>query len=73
MNKVCCFLTGGHRYKATGLEVKFDDDEDVVIFANHCDKCGKANEVIVPQNSILHDLQKEFDKMADVIGKVGDK
>ena len=73
MNKLCCFITGGHKYKSSDLECKFDDDEGIVRFINHCDKCGKVSEVVVPQDSVIHDLQKEFEKMAEVIGKVGEK
>lgn len=65
MNRLCCFLTGGHMYKSSDLEVKFVDEEGIVKFINHCDKCGKVNEVIVPQNSVIHDLQKEFEKMSN--------
>lgn len=59
MNKICCFLTGGHRYKDSDLEVKFNDDECTVTFSNRCNKCGNLIEVTVPQNSILRDFHKE--------------
>ena len=59
MNRITCFLTGGHRYKSADLECKFDDDEGMVRFINHCNKCGKIYEVSVPQISILRDFQKE--------------
>lgn len=58
MNKIICFLTGGHRYKSADLECKFDDD-GVVRFVNHCDKCGKIYEVSIPQTSILRNFRKE--------------
>ena len=57
MNKICCFITGGHKYKSSDLECKFDDNEDMVIFINHCDKCGKIYEVSIPQSSILRDFK----------------
>ena len=53
MNKICCFITGGHKYKSYDLECKFDDNAGTVIFKNHCDKCGKIYEVSIPQSSIL--------------------
>ena len=44
---------------SSDLECKFDDNEGIVRFINHCDKCGKVSEVVVPQSSILRDFQKE--------------
>ena len=54
MNKLCCFITGGHKYKSSDLECKFDDNEGTVIFINHCDKCGKIYKVFyeILSNSI---------------------
>lgn len=63
MNKIICFMTGGHRYKSADLECKFDDDEGMVRFINHCDKCGKIYEASIPQTSILRDC------IADVKGE----
>lgn len=60
MNKICCFLTGGHKYKSSDLECKFDDNDDTVKFINYCDKCGKIYEVSIPQSSILRDFE-QFD------------
>ena len=44
---------------SSDLECKFDDNEGMVRFINHCDKCGKLHEVSVPQISILRDFQRE--------------
>ena len=73
MNKICCFLTGGHKYKSSDLECKFDDDEGIVKFTNRCSKCGKVSEVVVPQSSLLRDLQKNYQGISEVIGKVEEK
>ena len=56
MNKICCFITGGHKYKSSDLECKFDDNEGTVRFINHCDKCGKIYEASIPQSIILQDI-----------------
>jgi hypothetical protein len=58
MNKICCFLTGGHKYKSSDLECKFEDKDDTVRFINQCDKCGKIYEVIIPQ-SVFYEVQNE--------------
>lgn len=70
MNKICCFLTGGHKYKSSELECKFDDDEGIVKFTNRCSKCGKVSEVVVPQSSLLRDLQKDYQELDDVLGQI---
>ena len=57
MNELCCFITGGHKYKSSDLECKFDDNEDTVVFINYCDKCGKIYKVSIPQSSILRDFK----------------
>ena len=72
MNKLCCFLTGGHKYKSSNLECKFDDDEGIAKFTNRCSKCGKVSEVIVPQNSLLCDLQKNYHELDNVLGQTKD-
>ena len=56
MNKICCFIAGGHKYKSSDLECKFDNNDDTVKFINHCDKCGKIYEVSIPQSSFYEIL-----------------
>lgn len=41
MNKLPCFLTGGHRYKDENLRVYRCDEDEKVIFRNYCTKCHK--------------------------------
>ena len=47
MNSLCCFITGGHKYKASDLECEYDDNNGTVTFINHCDKCGKIYKVYI--------------------------
>ena len=68
MNKILCFITGGHKYKSSDLECKFDDDEGIVKFTNRCSKCNKTSEVIVPQSILLRDLQKNYQELDDILG-----
>lgn len=72
MNKLFCFITGGHKYRSSELEVKFDDDEGIAKFTNHCSKCGKVSEVVVPQSSLLRDLQTNYQELNDVLGQTED-
>lgn len=58
MNMLCCFITGGHKYKSSDLECEFDDNNGTVTFINHCDKCGKIYKVSVPQNNILRNFRR---------------
>ena len=70
MNKIFCFITGGHKYKSSELEVKFDDDNGIAKFTNRCSKCGKVSEVVVPQSILLRDLQKNYQELDDVLGQI---
>lgn len=70
MNKICCFLTGGHKYKSSDLECKFDDDEGIVKFTNRCSKCNEVSEVIVPQSILLRDLQQNYQELDDILGQI---
>lgn len=72
MNRLLCFITGGHKYRSSELEVKFDDDKGIAKFTNHCSKCGKISEVVVPQSSLLRDLQKNYQELDDVLGQTED-
>lgn len=52
MNRLCCFLTGGHRYSSEHLQV-YDTLDHKVVFINTCDKCGKEYEVEVGKKHIF--------------------
>lgn len=41
MNKVMCFLTGGHKFKSSDTESKCNDKEKTCTITETCCKCGK--------------------------------
>ena len=41
MNKIMCFLTGGHRYSDANIRTQtMPDDFDIIELINPCVKCG---------------------------------
>lgn len=55
MNKIMCFLTGGHRYKASNLQSNIDDTY-IVHFTNFCVKCGKEYTYTIPYLNLVGDF-----------------
>ena len=53
MNRLLCFLSGGHQYADINLRVSTDELRDTATFTNTCVKCGKAYEVILPYSVVL--------------------
>jgi hypothetical protein len=51
MNRLLCFLTGGHRYSGIKLRCKVVGDE--IVYNNLCLKCGKMFEVRLPKSAII--------------------
>lgn len=44
MNRLFCFLTGGHRYSDANTRSEIaPDDFDIVILTNPCVKCGELS------------------------------
>ena len=58
MNKLMCFLSGGHRYADKNLKTELiPDDIRHVIISNECVKCGNAFVFIMDVNAqIKHDM-----------------
>lgn len=56
MNRLCCFLTGGHRYSDLNLQV-YDSLSHKVVFINTCDKCGKKYEVELDEDHIYSNIR----------------
>lgn len=67
MNKIMCFLTGGHRYKASNLQSHIDDTY-IVHFTNFCVKCGKKYTYTIPYVNLLGDFYGR-NKRCDKDGK----
>ena len=41
MNRIMCFLTGGHRYSDANIRTQhMPDDFDIIELTNPCIKCG---------------------------------
>lgn len=53
MNRLLCFLTGGHRFADTGLETKQQNNPDWYTFCNECIKCGKTIECELNVGAII--------------------
>lgn len=41
MNRITCFLTGGHKFKSGDTQCHCDDDKKICIITETCFKCGK--------------------------------
>lgn len=50
-----CFLTGGHRYKASNLQSNIDETY-LVHFTNFCVKCGKEYTYTIPYLNLVGDF-----------------
>lgn len=55
MNRLCCFLTGGHRYADSNLRVLEDWKTDGIVYCNYCVKCGKQFRFRTSITNILPD------------------
>ena len=53
MNKLMCFLTGGHRYVDTGLKAQQQTNPDWFTMRNECIKCGKVTEFELNVGAII--------------------
>lgn len=41
MKRICCFLTGGHRFQPGKTEIDCDDESKTCKVTETCCKCGK--------------------------------
>lgn len=65
MNRLFCFLTGGHRYADTGLTARSQTNPDLCILHNECIKCGKAFEFELNIGAIIRaDIAKRQEETA---------
>ena len=61
MNRLCCFLTGGHRYADIRLDVvEINHCTDTVRIRNYCAKCGKHFEVKVSYSCLFGEVNAEI-------------
>jgi len=66
MNKVRCFLSGGHKYSDSNWVMTERIKTCQVIFTNYCDKCGKMIDVPVSRRDIF---SKDIDKILHSVSK----
>ena len=58
MNKLCCFLTGGHRYDPSKVLSCSGTMDRVILLRNFCVKCGKMITFEFAQELIDKDLEE---------------
>ena len=61
MNKLCCFLTGGHKYDASNMTCFniYDANKNETVgfkFVNSCIKCNKTYNIDIPSKPIFRSL-----------------
>lgn len=58
MNRLVCFLTGGHKYADKNIKSELiPDDTRHIILSNECVKCGMIIEFIMDVDAqIKHDM-----------------
>lgn len=49
MNKIKCFITGGHKYDSSNLIMTEDFRRNLFVFHNYCVKCKKTYTVEIPR------------------------
>lgn len=59
MNKLCCFLTGGHEYEDSNLRASEDWKKGNIVYRNFCVKCGKSYCFNVSISAILTDEMRQ--------------
>jgi hypothetical protein len=55
MNRLRCFLTGGHRYVDTGISAKKCANPNWYTVTNQCIKCGKPIQIDLNVGKIIFD------------------
>ena len=58
MNKLCCILSGGHRYSPSKIITKRNEITRTIVLRNFCIKCSKMIEFEIPDNFIVDILDK---------------
>lgn len=57
MNRLLCFLTGGHKYHDSDLKTSQGSRFGFVRLTNHCAKCGYAYSFEI---NVLYQLKKDL-------------
>ena len=53
MNKLMCFLTGGHRYSDANVVSTYQEHSKTVLLKNRCVKCGAIITAEIDTDKIL--------------------
>lgn len=62
MNRLCCFLSGGHRYTPSRTIATKNPFNRTIVFNDFCVKCGKLNSVEIPIEHLEKELEKEVER-----------
>ena len=63
MNRLKCFLSGGHRYSDANLISYKDERKGAYVFCNFCVKCGKPYLVFVDAKRLLESYYGESEEI----------
>ena len=58
MNRLLCFITGGHRYSDANVQSTKQHRDNTVVLKNYCIKCGKIVSVSVDIDKIIAEDMK---------------
>ena len=60
MNRLMCFLTGGHKYSDANIRTQtMPDDFNIIEITNHCTKCGEVSVYYMNVGKMIeHDVKR---------------
>ena len=58
MNRLCCLLSGGHRYSPSKIISKRNEIKRTIEMKNFCVKCSKMISFEIPDNFIDKEIKK---------------
>ena len=58
MNKLMCFLSGGHKYYSSRVSTARDYRNHTIVIMNPCAKCSKVIALEVPESFIDKEIEK---------------
>ena len=70
MNRLCCILTGGHRYSDINLIVTDFPlfPEDFFLIENYCVKCGKKYSTTISKKAVMAEALVKGEMLARMKG-----
>lgn len=67
MNRLFCWLTGGHKYDDSNLETAYIPQRDVYLLSNHCIKCGKRYVHMMETDRLFQEEMERVDKLMSFV------